>query len=119
LPSDLSYIFNWPSTDNAAKDAVLKDSEQSIKAVDLAIANQDPLDKGYRFHDEGKAATQTQQFIKAYVKAKARATGSYRYTKRVSGSSKSFSRRGIAPSARTERQSQPNPRAHRSGKTSL
>ncbi|MFG2790552.1 hypothetical protein [Streptomyces sp. NPDC048419] len=79
LPSDLSYTFNWPSTGNAAKDAVLADSEQSIKAVDLAIANQDPLNKAYLFYYQGEAAAQTQQFIEAYVKAKARTTGSYRY----------------------------------------
>jgi hypothetical protein len=79
LPSDLSYTFEWPKTGDAAKDAVLADSEQSIKAVDLAIANQNPVDKAYLFYYEGEAAAQTQQFIKAYVKAKARTTGSYRY----------------------------------------
>jgi hypothetical protein len=79
LPSDLSYTFDWPKTGDAAKDAVLADSAQSIMAVDLAIANQNPLDKAYLFYYEGEAAAQTQQFIKAYVKAKARTTGSYRY----------------------------------------
>ncbi|MFE0508477.1 hypothetical protein [Streptomyces sp. NPDC058964] len=79
MPSDLSYTFDWPKTGDKDKDAVLVDSEQSIKAVDLAIVNQDPLDKAYRFYYEGEAAAQTQQFIKAYVKAKARTTGSYRY----------------------------------------
>jgi len=79
LPSDLSYTFDWPKTGDSAKDAVLADSEQSIKAVDLAIANQDPLDKGYRFYYEGEAAAQAEQFIKTYAKAKARTTGTYRY----------------------------------------
>ncbi|WP_235452660.1 hypothetical protein [Streptomyces olivochromogenes] len=79
MPADLSYTFDWPKTGNKDKDAVLSDSEQSIKAVDLAILNQDPLDKAYRFYYEGGAAAQTQQFIKAYVKAKARTTGAYRY----------------------------------------
>jgi len=79
LPSDLSYTFDWPKTGDAAKDAVLADGEQSVKAVDLAIANQDPLDKAYRFYYEGEAAAQIQRYVQAYVKADARTTGHYRY----------------------------------------
>ncbi|MET7701027.1 hypothetical protein [Streptomyces sp. NPDC005485] len=79
LPSDLTYTFDWPKTGDKDKDAVLADSEQSIKAVDLAIVNQDALDKAYLFYYEGEAAASTQQFIQAYVKAKARTTGDYRY----------------------------------------
>ncbi|MEV7340732.1 hypothetical protein [Streptomyces sp. NPDC093544] len=79
LPSDLTYTFDWPKTGDEDKDAVLSDSEQSIKAVDLAIANQDALDKAYLFYYEGEAAASTQKFIEAYVEAKARATGTYRY----------------------------------------
>jgi hypothetical protein len=79
LPSDLTYTFEWPKTGDKGKDAVLADSEQSIKAVDLAIVNQDALDKAYLFYYEGEAAAQTQKFIEAYVKAKARTTGAYRY----------------------------------------
>ncbi|MFE4410593.1 hypothetical protein [Streptomyces sp. NPDC056821] len=79
LPSDLAYTFDWPRTGNQDKDAVLADSEQAIKSVDLAIVNQNPLDEAYRFYYEGEAAAQTQRFIEAYVKAEARATGSYSY----------------------------------------
>lgn len=79
LPSDLSYTFDWPKTGDKDKDAVLADSEQSIKAVDLAIVNQDALDKAYLYYYEGEAAAGTEEFIKAYVKAKARVTGAYRY----------------------------------------
>jgi hypothetical protein len=79
LPSDLKYTFEWKRTGDKEKDAVLADREQSIKAVDLAIANQDPLDKAYLYFYEGEAAAQTQQYIEAYVEAKARTTGAYRY----------------------------------------
>jgi hypothetical protein len=79
LPADLSYTFDWPKTGDKAKDAVLVDSEQSIKAVDLAIVNQNALDKAYLYYYEGEAAVSTEEFIKAYVKAKARITGTYRY----------------------------------------
>ncbi|MGC5563375.1 hypothetical protein ACPYPG_11080 [Streptomyces sp. FR-108] len=79
LPSDLTYTFEWKKTGDKEKDAVLVDREQSIKAVDLAIAHQDPLDKAYLYFYEGEAAAQTQKYIEAYVKAKARTTGTYRY----------------------------------------
>ncbi len=79
LPADLSYTFDWPKTGDKDKDAVLADSEQSIKAVDLAIVNQDPLDKAYLYYYEGEAAAGTQEFIQAYVKENARVTGAYRF----------------------------------------
>ncbi|MER5255662.1 MULTISPECIES: hypothetical protein [unclassified Streptomyces] len=79
LPADLTYTFDWPKTGKKADDAILADSEQSIKAVDMAIAEQDPANKAYRFYYEGEAAAQTQKFIQAYVDAKARTTGAYRY----------------------------------------
>ncbi len=79
LPSDLSYTFDWPKTGDKERDAVLADSEQSIKAVDQAIVNQNALDKAYLYYYEGEAAAQTEQFIQAYVDAKARVTGKYRY----------------------------------------
>ena len=75
LPSDLSYTFDWPKTGDKEKDAILADSEQSIKAVDLAIVNQDALDKAYLYYYEGEAAAGTQTFIQAYVKTKARRHG--------------------------------------------
>ncbi|MEU3683190.1 hypothetical protein AB0E99_19930 [Streptomyces sp. NPDC030592] len=79
LPADLSYTFDWPKTGDKDKDAVLADSEQSIKAVDLAIVNQDPLDKAYLYYYEGEAAAGTQEFIQNYVDEKAAITGSYRF----------------------------------------
>ncbi|MEU5343267.1 hypothetical protein AB0H18_20915 [Streptomyces sp. NPDC020766] len=79
LPSDLTYTFEWPKTGDKEKDAVLADSEQSIKAVDLAIVNQNALDKPYLYYYEGEAAAGTEQFIQNYVKNKARTTGAYRF----------------------------------------
>ncbi|MEU6226941.1 hypothetical protein [Streptomyces sp. NPDC047042] len=79
LPSDLTYTFEWPKTGDADKDAVLADSEQSIKAVDLAITKQNALDKAYLYYYEGEAAAGTETFIKKYVDAKASITGAYRF----------------------------------------
>ncbi|WP_395574538.1 hypothetical protein [Streptomyces sp. BK79] len=79
LPSDLSYTFEWPKTGDKEKDAVLADSEQSIKAVDLAIVKQDALDKAYLYYYEGEAAAGTEKFIQNYVDQKAAITGNYRF----------------------------------------
>ncbi|MGW3817223.1 hypothetical protein [Streptomyces sp. NPDC005046] len=79
LPSDLTYTFDWPKTGAKEKDAVLNDSEQFIKAVDMAIAEQDPLHKAYRFYSEGTAAAGSQKFIQEFVDYKDRITGAKRY----------------------------------------
>ncbi|MEU6378288.1 hypothetical protein [Streptomyces sp. NPDC046909] len=79
MPSDLSYTFDWPKTGDKDKDAVLADGEQSIKAVDLAIVNQNALDKAYLYYYEGEAAFGVEKFVKEYVDAKASITGAYRF----------------------------------------
>ncbi|WP_309500319.1 hypothetical protein [Streptomyces shenzhenensis] len=79
LPSDLTYAFEWAKTGNEKKDAVLSDTEQFIKAVDMAIAKQAPLDKAYRFYSEGLAAAGSQKFIQEFVDYKDRITGAKRY----------------------------------------
>ncbi|MFD5004446.1 hypothetical protein ACFWMV_16210 [Streptomyces mutabilis] len=79
LPSDLTYTFDWPKTGDEKKDAILADSEQFIKAVDMAIAEQDPLSKAYRFYSEGEAAAGSREFIQEFVDYKDRVTGAKRY----------------------------------------
>ncbi|PWI17776.1 hypothetical protein DI272_29150 [Streptomyces sp. Act143] len=79
LPSDLTYTFDWPRAGDKDKDAVLADSEQSIKAVDLAIVKQDALDKAYLYYYEGEAAAGVKKFVQEYVDAKATITGAYRF----------------------------------------
>ncbi|MFD3586469.1 hypothetical protein [Streptomyces sp. NPDC058683] len=79
MPADLSYRFDWPATGDADKDAVLADSERSIKAVDLAIVRQDALDEAYRYFYDGEAAAGTRKFIQNYVDHKAGLTGAYRF----------------------------------------
>ncbi|MBE8478174.1 hypothetical protein [Streptomyces justiciae] len=79
LPSDLTYTFEWPTTGDEDKDAVLADSEQFIKAVDMAIAEQDPLNKAYRYYSDGEAAAGSKKFIQEFVDYKDRITGAKRY----------------------------------------
>lgn len=79
LPSDVTYKFEWTKTGDADKDAVLNDAEQRIKAVELAIAEQDPLHAAYRFYSEGTAAAGSQTYIQEFVDHQARTTGLTRY----------------------------------------
>ncbi|MEU1313901.1 hypothetical protein [Streptomyces tibetensis] len=79
LPSDVTYEFQWKKTGDPQKDAVLNDAEQRIRAVDMAIAKQNSLDKAYRFYSEGTAAAESQKYIQEFVDHKARTTGLTRY----------------------------------------
>ncbi|MET9564549.1 hypothetical protein [Streptomyces tauricus] len=79
LPSDLTYAFEWPKTGDKEKDAVLSDSKQFIKAVDMAIAEQEPLHEAFRFYSEGEAAAGSETFIKEFVENESRITGAKRY----------------------------------------
>ncbi|MER6750228.1 hypothetical protein [Streptomyces fungicidicus] len=79
LPSDVTYEFQWKKTGDPSKDAVLSDSEQRVKAVDMAIAEQDPLHEAYRFYSEGTAAAGSEKYIKEFVDHQARTTGLTRY----------------------------------------
>ncbi|MFJ8909516.1 hypothetical protein ACIRIU_31615 [Streptomyces sp. NPDC102351] len=79
LPSDVTYKFEWPKTGDKDKDAVLSDSEQRIKAIDMAIAEQDPLHEAYRFYTEGTAAAGTEKWITEFVDHNARTTGVTRF----------------------------------------
>ncbi len=79
LPADLTYTFDWSRTGDTDKDAVLSDSEQFLKAVDMAIAEQDPLNEAYLFYSEGEAAAGSEKFIPEFVDYKDRITGAKRY----------------------------------------
>ncbi|MFD4480164.1 hypothetical protein ACFWPU_29190 [Streptomyces sp. NPDC058471] len=79
LPSDLHYKFEWAKTGDENKDAVLSDTEEYLKAVDMAIAEQDALHKSYRFYSEGEAAAGSQKFIQEFVQYKDRITGTKRF----------------------------------------
>jgi hypothetical protein len=79
LPSDVTYKFEWKKTGDADTDAVLSDAEQRIKAVDMAIARQDPLDEAYRFYSDGEAAADSQKYVQEFVDHEARTTGLTRY----------------------------------------
>ncbi|WP_431036399.1 hypothetical protein ACQYWQ_20260 [Streptomyces sp. P6-2-1] len=74
LPADVKFSFDWHTGDKL-KDEVLGDAEQRVKAVEMAIAEQDPLHAAYRFYSEGVAAADSQKYIQSFVDHKARTTG--------------------------------------------
>lgn len=79
LPKDITYDFEWSETGDPAKDAVLQDGKNFIKAVDLAIAEQSPTHEAMLFYAEGEAAAESERFIQGYVHDKDRTTGTYRF----------------------------------------
>ncbi|MGA4859618.1 hypothetical protein ACPCAB_23540 [Streptomyces koyangensis] len=79
VPSDVTYAFEWKKTGDPDKDAVLSDAEQRIRAVDMAIAEQDALHEAYTFYSEGTAAAGSQKYIQEFIDHKARTTGLTRF----------------------------------------
>lgn len=79
LPADMTYRFDWGDAGSKDKEDVLHDTEQFIKAVDMAIAHQKPLDKAYQYYSEGPAAAESEDFIQTFVDNKNRITGFRRF----------------------------------------
>jgi hypothetical protein len=82
LPSDLHLVFEGGKTGDAIKDAVLYDNEQFIEATHQAIMRSNPDDKAYQFYAEGPAGADTYKWIKTFVDAGMRSTGTARYYNR-------------------------------------
>ncbi|MFW6721069.1 hypothetical protein ACHZ98_13075 [Streptomyces sp. MAR4 CNY-716] len=79
LPKDITYEFEWSKTGDPDKDAVLRDGEQLIKAIDVAIVEQDPTHEAMLLYTEGEAAAEAERFIQGYVDDGDRTTGQYRF----------------------------------------
>lgn len=79
LPEDVKYEFEWAETGDPDKDAVLRDGEQLIKAIDVAIADQEPTHDALLFYTEGEAAAEAERFVRLFVDEKSRTTGKYRF----------------------------------------
>lgn len=79
LPKDVKYEFEWAETGDPDKDAVLRDGEQLIKSIDVAIADQDPTHEALLFYSEGEAAAEAERFVQQFVDQKSRTTGTYRF----------------------------------------
>ncbi|WP_326796099.1 hypothetical protein OG946_11930 [Streptomyces sp. NBC_01808] len=78
LPGDVRVIADWSQTGDPDEDAILRDTEQRIAAIEMALAEQDPTHEAFRFYSEGEAAAETEAYVTAYVHEEARITGTIR-----------------------------------------
>ena len=79
LPSDLNLTFEDTKTGDSAKDAVLADSAERMRAVDAAITGTDPQGQALGFYNTGKALEAALSWVAEFKKAGATLTGAARY----------------------------------------
>ncbi|MDF9813825.1 hypothetical protein [Streptomyces sp. SPB162] len=79
LPSDLKMVFTWPKTGDAARDAVLNDGEQYMRAIKRASAKSDLKDPAYTFYSRNDGLTYAHNQIKANISGGWAPTGDDRY----------------------------------------
>ncbi|MFE1035013.1 hypothetical protein ACFW40_24345 [Streptomyces sp. NPDC058807] len=79
LPPDVKDVFTPEKTGDAAKDAVLRDNAEFVKAMDAAIVAGDPEFPALEFYTEGEAAAAAHDWVKGYVDGGLAITGTVRY----------------------------------------
>ena len=79
LPSDLTHTFTPEGSDDAVKNAVLKDNAEFIRALDAAIVAQNPRLPALEFYTEGEGAVSAERWVKAFSDVGWTITGSVRY----------------------------------------
>jgi hypothetical protein len=89
LPKDFKVTFDWPSTGDATKDAVLHDAEQYVLAYNRASALDSTKDPAYQFYSRDQGLTYARAQIDANIQGGYAPTGLdayYRATVTVLGS---------------------------------
>ncbi|MCM2427837.1 hypothetical protein [Streptomyces sp. RKAG337] len=79
LPSDLKMVFTWPKTGDAARDSVLNDGEQYMRAIKRASAKDDLKDPAYAFYSRNDGLAYAHNQIKANIDGGWAPTGDDRY----------------------------------------
>ncbi|MER6137449.1 hypothetical protein [Streptomyces sp. NPDC001815] len=79
LPSDVTHTFSPEESEDAVKNAVLKDNAELIRALDAAIVAQNPRLPALEFYTEGEGAVAAQKWVKAFADAGWTITGNVRY----------------------------------------
>ncbi|GGN38630.1 hypothetical protein [Streptomyces fuscichromogenes] len=79
LPSDVKLTFEGGHTGDAAKDAVLADNAEMMRAVDASIAGTDPKGEGIAYYTTGKALEASLTWVAQWKKANVTITGDIRY----------------------------------------
>jgi hypothetical protein len=79
LPSHVTHTFTPEQSDDAVENAVLKDNAEFIRALDVAIVEQNPRLPALEFYTEGEGAVAAEQWVKAFTDAGWTITGAVRY----------------------------------------
>nr|WP_055513958.1 hypothetical protein [Streptomyces aurantiacus] len=79
LPSDVTHSFVPEKSDDAVKNAVLKDNAELVRALDAAIVAQNPRLPSLEFYTEGEGAVAAQKWVKAFSDVGWTVTGDVRY----------------------------------------
>ncbi|MFD9442242.1 hypothetical protein ACFWBR_29170 [Streptomyces sp. NPDC060006] len=79
LPSDVTHTFSPEESEDAVKNAVLKDNAELIRALDAAIVAQNPRLPALEFYTEGEGAVAAEEWVKAFTDAGWTVTGTVRY----------------------------------------
>ncbi|MFE9974824.1 hypothetical protein ACFYRD_29785 [Streptomyces hirsutus] len=79
LPPDVTLVFEGEKTGDQAKDAVLADNAERMRAVDAAIAGTDTNGEALAFYNTGKALEAALSWVNQFEEAGATMTGEVRY----------------------------------------
>ncbi|MFH8464005.1 hypothetical protein [Streptomyces sp. NPDC017991] len=79
LPSDVKLSFTPDESEDAVKNAILKDNAELVRALDAAIVAQNARLPALEFYTEGEGAVAAQKWVKAFVDAGWTVTGDTRY----------------------------------------
>ncbi|MFF4753450.1 hypothetical protein ACWD5R_09600 [Streptomyces sp. NPDC002514] len=83
LPSDVKDVFTPEETGDSAKDAILRDNAELIRAIDAAIVAQNPRLPAMEFYTEGEGAVAAQKWVQGFKDAGWTVTGTTHYFNRV------------------------------------
>ena len=82
LPDDLEVTFSPEETGDPAKDAVLRDNAERMKAVQSAIAGLDPKYEALNYYNADRALGETSEWVEQFKDEKLTVTGVVNYVDR-------------------------------------
>ncbi|HUW55456.1 MAG TPA: hypothetical protein VMZ92_02400, partial [Planctomycetota bacterium] len=82
LPDDLEVTFSPEETGDPAKDAVLRDNAERMKAVQSAIAGLDPKYEALNYYNADRALGETSEWVEQFKDEKLTVTGVVHYVDR-------------------------------------
>lgn len=82
LPSGLKMTFEGAATGDPAKDAVLSDGAERMRAINGAVGGTDPKYAALNFYNTGKALAEASSWVEKFKQAGLSITGSITYFNR-------------------------------------